>query len=98
MRKERLDEDFKKRCPVSLRGGSECVTVALIDSPHTFPEVTSPWERASSLMTGENIEEAPFSGLSGAVNYLRRGLWLCSAMATINLLLTQQLVFVCVGF
>lgn len=61
----------KKRCPASLRGGSESVTVAVIDSSHTVPEVTCLWEKASSLMTGENSEEAAFSGLSVAVNYLR---------------------------
>lgn len=46
------------------------MTVAVIDSSHIFPEVTCLWEKASSLMTGENSEEAAFSGL-GAVNYLR---------------------------
>lgn len=73
------------------------MTVAVIDSPHTFLEVTCLWEKASSLMTGENAEEEAFRGLSYAVNHLRRGLWHCGAMTTINLFfLTQPLVFVCV--
>ena len=69
--------------------------MAVIDSPHTFLEVTCLWEKASSLMTGENAEEEAFRGLSYAANHLRRGLW-HPAMMTINLFVTHSLVFVCV--
>jgi len=36
------------------------MTVAVIDSPHIFLEVTCLWEKASTLMTGENAEEEAF--------------------------------------
>lgn len=42
------------------------MTVAVIDSPHTFLEVTRLWEKASSLMTGEKAEEEAYRGLSYA--------------------------------
>lgn len=70
---ERKGEIRKKKKKMSSQSKrrSESVTVAVIDSSHTVPEVTCLWEKASSLMTGENSEEAAFSGLSVAVNYLR---------------------------
>lgn len=46
--------------------------MAVIDSPHTFLEVTRLWEKASSLMTGANAEEEAFRGSSYAADHLRR--------------------------
>lgn len=50
------------------------------NSPHTFLEVTRLWEKASSLMTGENAEEEAHRGLSYAANHLHHGL--CHHRAT----------------
>lgn len=58
------------------------MTVAVIDSPHTFLEVTCLWEKAFSLMTGENAAEEAFRGSSYAANTLHRGLWHCRTMTT----------------
>lgn len=55
-----------RKIEVNVRGyeckGRAPVVQAVIDSPHTW-EVTCLWEKASSLMTGENTEEEAFRGL-----------------------------------
>lgn len=69
----------------SLRPSPRSFTAeALIDSPHTFLEVTCPWEQASLLMTGENTEEEAIRGSSN------------HTVTIIHLLLA--LVFICVCF
>ena len=68
------------------------MTVALIDSPHTYLKLTGLWEKASSLMTGENAEDEAFRGLSNAEIHLHRVLWHQGATATIDIFVTHSLV------
>ncbi len=85
--------------PDSLRGeGSKSMlvlernmTVAVIDSSHTFFEVTCLWETASSLMTGKNAEEEALRGWSQAANHPHCDLWHCRAMAIIHLFLNMSI-------
>lgn len=59
------------------------MTVAVIDSPHTFLEVTCLWEKTSSLMTGESAGVRDVGGSAYAMNYAHRGLWRCTAVTEI---------------